>query len=464
MQKEKQNFSLEEITAVSVDFSLEKSQQIKEIQKKIKQYCGEIFVISNEQQKLLKYLLDLNFFEEKKIGEFLKLLSDYPFLKELILKQQINLQAEGYLNNLTLISQCETINFDDKKVILFLLNLETFQEKKTLQQFLIKLKEKEKKIFAYLASQSDLSLFQKQQYLNQNIQEVQEEFHIYVASRYLGVQHNLEWLSIFSQLKKRLEATGLIQKNVFSRDFEQKEIELCEQFLDIGKWTIDNFFGKWETPEAEKTSIIETVFQETIFEKTKEGDRQKNIQQVNQKQKQNCEKKGLTLSFEKQNEEKRRLVFYFRENLRGKDFALIAEAAHKYIAENYAKVFNEIIIVSRFPHNFPTTLCRKIPYLEVKGEEFKDTCSLYANTIHLEHGTPFEFERASLPILGSAVRGDPSKTKGLQEDADYITLNLHLDTSGKTSPYNVCDGNPILMVKEILRAIQALEKQLLNEV
>lgn len=410
------------------------------------------FALENTESILAQMELNL---------EYQKILSEYSFLA-------VQNQSESFkLENLVLsqIVSLKRINFDEKKVLFFLLNLEIAQNKSVLMEK-IKCLYKSEENAEKADNQNNLSPFYRKKRFEELTQKAKDELTDYVAKNYLGRQSNLEWILGVAKLKGLLEKCGIVREGKIITQIPLEVAKYCEMYFDPGQWSRFNYFNQWDynfDRQNEQEAIIPNVFQEAGLVKFAEIERQKNVVYVNQKQVEFCERNGFELGFDKLDQFKRSLVLYYRENIRENDFAVIAETVRQYVEEGYARVFNEVALASRFRFKYPANLTKKINYRDVVGKDFQDLCSLYANTIHLEHGTPFEFMRGAPPILSEAVCMDRTKIQDLQEGQDYIPLNLFLDRTDRRISRNICDGNPVAMAKEIIRAIQELEKLLLKD-
>ena len=119
------------------------------------------------------------------------------------------------------------------------------------------------------------------------------------------------------------------------------------------------------------------------------------------------------------------------------------------------------MIVSRKPNEYYSDYLGEVNYKNVEGTDFMETCSVFANTIHLTHGSCPDNSYGSIPILSSSIRGDQEKMKDVTQ---YIPLYLNLDPRDDIKSVEgeeVFDGNHRKMVNEIIRAIQELENTLI---
>lgn len=369
---------------------------------------------------------------------------------------------KDYLENIIAVSNLRSLVLDDKKVVLFLLNLEHILGLLDLKQFVNNLYQVE--LNAYDLSEKDkkLSLFQKRKQIEKDTEKSKEELIKHISKNYFGFKYNLEWTIALAKIKEILTQTSLVKDGHFIRKITEEEAKNCLNFLDVGTWSLENFKGVWEIG-MNQTPLIENVFKSLDLEKVPDNVKEENITFVNQNQKEFCDKKKMSLNFESFDSSKRTLVLYYRANIKEIDFALIAETSRKFIEEKFSCIFNDILILSRHPFGSPMTVSRKIKYFNIKHDEFRDTCSLYANTMHLEHGTPFEFERGSPPLLSAAVRSDHKKIKGYDGGQDYVELNMYLDRREGKRPNGICDGNYTKMVEEVVRALQEVEEIMLKK-
>jgi hypothetical protein len=217
---------------------------------------------------------------------------------------------------------------------------------------------------------------------------------------------------------------------------------------------------------------IEKIFAQQGLEKISEQERNYNIKKVNKQQSQFLRKKNKDetndynwekVVLENYDEKKRILVLYCRHyQISPIDFSILAKTMQEYIKNSYSKIFNNIIIVSRESWEYYEEFVSGIEYKDVKGKDFQETCSVFANTIHFTHWQPIENKFNSIPILSASVRGDREKMKNIDT---YIPLHLKLDPRDHIQIpkwENILDWDMEKMVNEILRAVRELEKQILS--
>lgn len=201
--------------------------------------------------------------------------------------------------------------------------------------------------------------------------------------------------------------------------------------------------------------------------------RRKNIRKVNERQAALLQEKGL--GDVQINKKARELLLYYRTGSDGRtqmdpfEFVVITWILNWYIQTGRSQVFNRLGIVSRLENNYPHEVhafSPKIMYHNVRGEEFKRTCSIGANTIHLTHGTSTENEYASVPILGQSSREDSVVMKSCP---DFVPLQLYYPEGQRPHNRDIQlgeedhSGSFRTIMSETIRAVRSLEERMLRD-
>ncbi len=181
--------------------------------------------------------------------------------------------------------------------------------------------------------------------------------------------------------------------------------------------------------KLEGKSLVLEIFKEKGLEVIPEEVRNKNIELVNKHQIKFLKKKFgedfVCKILKKFNILKRKNISYFRHHqISGAHVAFISRVKKLFIDFGYSELYNDSSIVSRKSGEYYKGMHSGMNYSDVFGEEFKQTCAIFANTSHYTHGIPTEGNWGSIPSLGAATRADPDKMKDVK---NYNPIALKLD-------------------------------------
>jgi hypothetical protein len=134
----------------------------------------------------------------------------------------------------------------------------------------------------------------------------------------------------------------------------------------------------YESLSSREEVDLDALFQEIWFTKSVQSTSQK----INEWQ-----TKQITWKFHLLSERDRTLNFYYRQAQWSFDphFESISKCIKYYIENGYSKVWNNYRIISRHPHT-QTLWNDESLYKELI--EFRSMSAIYADTIHLTHGSP----------------------------------------------------------------------------
>ncbi len=235
---------------------------------------------------------------------------------------------------------------------------------------------------------------------------------------------------------------------------------------------LQDFFKRFilkKTLPGEKNHISQRIWK-IWWDRVEDSQRVKNIQIVNGLQRDFFDSKQENRDYRSPKLESfdiasRKLVLYCRHHqISPVDFTVIYRAVSEYVTQSRSQIFDSVILVSRHPNAYYPEYLWPVDYRDVQGSDFMETCSVYANTMHLTHGRCPDNHYGSTPILSASIRSDAEKMKDVQI---FIPLSLNLDPRNHIrSPIGekVFDGDYNKMVDEVIRSIQALEKHLLTHI
>ena len=240
--------------------------------------------------------------------------------------------------------------------------------------------------------------------------------------------------------------------DLLEEQVKQAEKEIWPLTADIDGFNrLCEFYFQW----------LEGFFEEKVSEK----DRLANIDRLNRQQ-----LSKLWLDIEVQG---RKLILYYRyrhefELVDNFEFAVIYWILKKYIKWWYSPLFNEIAIVSRQKDMWPRKLIKQIDedysYIGVSWENFKKL-NIWWNFLYLGMWNAKESEElASIPIINNAI--DLFEEK---KPKQYVKWNFAYTWDDPISVQdtrfkriNWVEGNIYLLMKEILKSVQNLERVLLS--
>lgn len=226
--------------------------------------------------------------------------------------------------------------------------------------------------------------------------------------------------------------------------------------------------------KAKYDEIIQEVFSQRIdeklqwFEKIPESERKRNIKKINKKQLLALFWHGI--KHEKYDKNHRTLVLYFRaENMDSFSFSLITHILYKFISSWYSKVFDRILITSRWDWQYPEEI-HNIWNIQYQYHDFKNITNIFANTIHFTHGTVVEeyFMNTTTHIIWIANLADNEDKKRVPENWNYIPLYLkYWKTERNYSEEHFemdRSWNFEDLFDEIIKAVKACEDMMIKQV
>ncbi|MCH2188803.1 hypothetical protein MK079_03170 [Candidatus Gracilibacteria bacterium] len=254
----------------------------------------------------------------------------------------------------------------------------------------------------------------------------------------------------------------------------QTQGALISRLSHVSLSEIENFLqNNILFPEIEyalQRQLSRTTFSQEQMQEVMKNEEKKEIQYSQEINHFQCREIGISLDSLVPKQPS--LVLYCRpgQGYCAHHFHHIALFLNDYIKQGYSQVWNNFKIVTRQGGVSEVGGISVEPYMS--GKSFIAQTSLFADMIHLSHGTP-EATPGTHSILGTAITSDPGKQHILQKN-DYTPVNLlYYDgdsyevarkNTGDTGYGFPLDMNMQDICKELLRAIKQAEKSILAKI
>lgn len=255
-------------------------------------------------------------------------------------------------------------------------------------------------------------------------------------------------------------------------DWEINNEKLQNLKKEVRKKLKRKIFFQNNKGNATYDETIQEVFWERIdkklkwFEKVPEEQRKRNIKKLNKKQL--LKLFWYWIEHEKYDKNHRTLVLYYRaENMDTFQFSLITHILYKFINWWYSKVFDRILVTSRWNWQYPHEI-HNIWDIQYQYNDFTMITNIFANTIHFTHGTVIEddYMNTTTHIVWIANLADSEDRKRVPESWNYIPLHLKYwktEWNYKQEHFEMDKSwNFEDLFDEIIKAVKACEEKMLE--